>query len=182
MAPPIGRIYDLAAHLLDCVRTQLGVEAPSLACVRPGNVTAWDNCCGDSGAEVGGQLSVNVARVYPSRQFPDLDQGRPTTNCIAPYMVVQYNIEILRCTPVVNDRGEAPSCTDLDANAELALRDLEQVRLGAACCLLDEDALTQLVGQPTTWIFGDSVTLGPKGGCVGSQLTIFVGIPPCYNC
>lgn len=178
MTTPIGRIYDLATHLLECVATQLGASAPSRACVVPGQQVAWDNCCY---GETGGQLTVNVARVYPSRNFPDIDQGRPS-NCITPYMVVQYNVTILRCSPVQNERGKPPDCTLLAANAELTLRDLETVRLGVACCLADEDDIGQLLMQPYEWVLGDQVTLGPEGGCAGSALIAFVGIPPCYEC
>jgi len=178
MAPPIGRVFDVAAHLLECAALSLGEGAPARACVVPGQQVAWDNCCS---GEQGGQLTVNVARLYPSRLFPDLDQGRPS-NCIVPYMVVQYNITILRCSPTQTDRGHPPSCASLSANAELTLQDLELVRLGVACCLLDEDTLTPLLGQPYSWVFGDSVTLGPEGGCAGSQLIVFVGMPPCYDC
>lgn len=178
MAPPLGRVFDLAAHLLECACLQLGETCPDRACVVPGQQVAWDNCCG---GEKGGQLTVNVARLYSSRQFPDIDQGRPA-NCVAPIMVVQYNITILRCSPTQNDRGNPPPCDALSANAELILRDLELVRLGVACCLLDEDAASQLVGQPYSWVFGDSATLGPEGGCAGSQLIAFVGMPPCYDC
>lgn len=178
MAPPIGRVYDLAAHLLECVCLQLGSACPSRACVVPGQQVAWDNCCA---GEQGGQLTVNVARAYPSRNFPDLDQGRPS-NCVAPYMVVQYNVTILRCSPSQNERGKPPPCDALNANSELTLRDLEQVRIATACCLLDEDSIVLLLGQPYSWVFGDAVTLGPEGGCAGSQLIAFVGMPPCYDC
>lgn len=178
MTTPIGRVYDLAVHLLECVQSQLATGAPTRSCVVPGQEVAWDNCCA---GEVGGQLTVNVARVYPSRNFPDIDQGRPS-NCVTPYMVVQYNVTILRCSPAQNERGRPPSCGALAENTELTLRDLEQVRLGAACCLLDEDSVTTLLMQPYVWVFGDQTTLGPEGGCAGSQLIIFVGIPPCYEC
>lgn len=178
MAPPVGRVFDLAAHMLECAALQLGAFSPDRACVVPGQEVAWDNCC--SGSD-GGQLTVNVARVYPSHNFPDIDQGRPN-NCIAPYMVVQYGVTILRCSPTQDDRGNPPPCEALSANAELTIRDLETVRIGVACCLLDEEALTTLVGQPAVWMFGDVVTLGPEGGCAGSQLIVFVGMPPCYDC
>lgn len=165
-----GHIYDLAAHLLECVALRLGPRSPARACVVPGTEVSFENCCG---SDQGGQLTINVISTYPSRIFPDPDRGQPQ-NCPPPYIVAQYGVTLLRCTPV-GSGTKAPTCEQLDANAQLTMRDQEEVQAGVICCLQDEDTITTLIGQQIVWVLNDQATIGPQGGCAGSQQLVLVG-------
>jgi hypothetical protein len=172
-----GRAYDLARALLECACTTLADECPERHCVVPGQQVSWENCCA---GKTGGQLTVHVAQAYPSRTFPDPDLRRPA-NCDAPYTVLEVVVTILRCTPVGTGQ-HAPKCEELDANAQLTLRDLERVRDSVACCLLQEEALRALLRGPYAWAFGQQLSLGPDGGCAGSELHVLVGMLHCREC
>jgi hypothetical protein len=180
MAVMLERVYDLAHHLLDCVCERLGSTCPGRSCVAPGRAPSFENCCA---GVTGGQLTVNAVRTYPSTTFPDPSRGQ-RANCISPYWVVQYDIALMRCTPVTSgNKGEAPTCDQLDANAQLVMRDLATVHLAIACCLDDEDDLTTLLGTPVhEWLLQGQELIGPDGGCAGSNTTVLVGIPPCVEC
>jgi hypothetical protein len=167
-----GRVYDLARVLLECACTRLADECPDRRCVVPGQQVSWENCCA---GKTGGQLTVHVAQVYPSRSFPDPDLRRPA-NCDAPYLVVEYVVTVLRCSPA---NGK---CDELEPVAEQTFRDLERVRDAAACCLLDKDPLQTLLRGAYTWAFGQQLTLGPEGMCAGSELHLLVGMLNCREC
>lgn len=172
-----GRTYDLAAHLLDCACQRLADECPGRHCVAPGTEPSFENCCA---GETGGQLTVNVIRRFPSRQFPTPDFGSPR-NCFLPYVVTQYQLTIVRCAHVGSGR-QGPTCTDLDTTAQQTMRDMERVWDGIACCLNDDDTVRQLVLGAYQWTFGNQETTEPQGGCVGSTTDVLVGIPPCVEC
>lgn len=181
MAVMLDRVYELARHLLDCVCTQLGATCPDRNCVAPGRAPSFENCC--AGA-TGGQLTVNAVRTYPSKEFPDPSRGQ-AANCIDPYWVVQYDIAIMRCTPVTapGDPRAAPTCDQLDENAQLIMRDMSAVHLALGCCLGNDDDLTSLLGTPVhQWLLQGQESIGPDGGCAGSNTTVLVGIPPCVEC
>lgn len=170
-----GRVYDLAKSLLDCACQRLAEECPTRACVVPG-LPSFENCC-DS--PTGGQLTVHVVRRFPSRTFPTPDFGSPS-NCRVPYLVVQYQVSIVRCHPTGGAHG--PACNALEAAAQRTMRDLELVWDGIACCLEDRETVQELVRGPYQWVFGNQESIEPEGGCGGSVLDVLVGIPPCLEC
>lgn len=170
--------YRVGAYLLDCacdslVRSDYG--CPDRRCLVHGNEAEAVNCC-----EPGGQLTIALTRIYPSRSFPDPDPGTPS-NCEAPYVVVVYDVEVLRCVPV-GDVERAPSCEQLDDAAAKQWSDMIAVRTGLACCLVDDEASTNVIGPGYRWLFGDHLTLTSSGGCGGSRLTVNVGFPACWEC
>lgn len=178
----LERTYKMAGRLLDCACNALIDTAggcPDRRCVVAGTSDEFEhvNCC--DGAR-GGQLTVNVNRIYPSRNFPDVDLGTPS-NCDDPWTVVTYNIAIMRCHPV-GDVQHAPSCAVLDDVALLTMVDMDAIRNGITCCLRDKDATSALIGYGYHWNLGDQSTYGPLGGCVGSNLLVQVGLPTCWEC
>lgn len=172
-----GRVYDLAAHLLECVCDRLGSSCPDRACVVPGFEVSHENCCG---GDRGGQLTINLVQRFPSRQFPAADLGTPQ-NCEAPYLVAVYQVEIVRCMPT-GSQSHAPTCNELDQSAQATMLDAEKVWDGVSCCLQNKDVVTQLVGAPNAWVMGLQQTVNPQGGCVGSTLRVTVGMPNCLEC
>lgn len=180
MAQDFAKLYKVAGMLLTCACDKLELTAggcPDRRCVVPGLIPEAANCCTPPG---GGQLTVNVVRTFPSRQFPVPDLGTPN-NCNAPWQVVTYAITIFRCMPV-GDMHHAPTCDALDDAALLAITDMEAIRVGVFCCLIDRDTAEQTIGMGYEWTFGDHLTTEPQGGCVGSVLNVQVGIPICWEC
>lgn len=172
-------VYRVAGLLLDCAcghltRTPQG--CPARRCVVAGDAPQIEvvNCCKNEG-----QLTVNVTRVYPSRNFPtpDLAAG----NCDVPYSVASYSVQVWRCHPVGN-MEHAPSCELLAATARISMSDIVAVRAGITCCLRDDELAGPIIGFGYAWSLGDHVTVGPEGGCVGTNLQVLVGIPNCFEC
>jgi hypothetical protein len=172
-----GRLYDVAAHLLDCVCAKLGSRCPGRRCVVPGLEPSFENCCeGDRG----GQLTVHAVQRFPSRSFPTADLGRPN-NCDVPWIVAAYTVTIIRCMPA-GSAHRAPTCDQLDEVAQRTLKDMEQVWDGLVCCLQDEEAMQTLLTTTYTWTMGTQQTITPGGGCVGSTTQVILGMPPCLEC
>lgn len=172
------KLYRVGGLLLDCACAKLQLTetgCPDRRCIVPGIEPEAVNCC-----HPGGQLTVNVVRTYPSRQFPVPDLGTPN-NCDAPYQVATFNVTVFRCMPV-GSVEHPPSCAKLDDTALVVLSDMEAVRQGVVCCLRDRDTLMPTLGDAYVWGLGDHLPVGPEGGCVGTNLTVLVGLPTCWDC
>lgn len=174
--------YLVARELLTCAKDQVNETwsaEPDMkllrTCVVWGSI-AWDDCeCG--------QLVVSIADQWPSDNFPNRPGPQSQqTRCGASIWVVQYLVNILRCSPVQDDQGGPPACEDLSAAARIMAVDSWAVRTGVACCLvslskdLNEQGATeitdyQIVGQPSQ---------GPDGQCGGSELTVNIGMRNCF--
>lgn len=172
------RPFMLAEALIDCICSKLETTTwgcPGRKCVAPGSEVEWANCCEDEG-----QLTVNLQNVFPSRNFPVPEPG--PENCVTPYEVLNFEIQVIRCVPTgTHTRG--PTCDQLSQTAEMTFSDLMAMRAGVRCCLQDTEGIEELASVPYfRWSFGEHISLGPEGGCVGSSLQVLVGIPICDGC
>lgn len=158
-------IYDVAAELLACACAAL--EATTAGCPARATVVAgeaaWDDCCE-------GQLTVSVPTIFPSTTFPDPDTRNAV--CGPPFTAFDVDVEIVRCAPTVNSSGRAPSVADLNASALIWHLDARAVWTGVLCCLH---------AHRLEWnsVVRQQIALGPEGGCVGSRLTVTVGLTDC---
>lgn len=174
----VERIYRVGALLLDCACQKLALTiggCPPRMCLVPGATPEVVNCCAH-----GGQLTVNVVRSYPSRTFPNPDLGEPS-NCDVPYLVVNYSVQVWRCSPVGNVE-RAPSCDSLDDAARKTMADMTAITQGIICCLRDEPTHESIIGPGYRWALGDATMEGPEGMCTGVNLQVIVGLPTCWEC
>lgn len=204
MALSMLAIHQAAQNLLDCVcgaLAALPTEVPGLAgcpCrvgVVPGTPAA-DGC--DGGCNVPedgypGQLTVNVAGLFPTdrtlfpRQTGNVSTGGPNglgirdlKNCTMPQVTaVQLVVTMWRCSPGPDDRGCPPAMTALDATAMQLHADMLAVQQGILCCYAGTDT-TQRHGR--RYVMGQTLTLGPQGGCVGFQTALTVALDDCLPC
>lgn len=164
-----GEVADTAAALLLCVGealSEVDAGAPARSCVVPGTQVAWDQC------DCGGQLTVHVPQDYPSDTFPNINR-RALPGCAPQLQVVEYVVTILRCAPSPDQRGKPPSCEELEAAFYRDMADRDAVRKGVACCL---DA------KRFPFLLQEHNAVGSDGGCVGSQLRVFVRHTACVAC
>ncbi|MDX2813445.1 hypothetical protein PV410_12910 [Streptomyces sp. PA03-5A] len=181
-------VHDLAESVLACVCAALEATAaeidgqpgcPCRACVVPG-AAAWDSCDDPCGQEqgAGGQLTVNVARIYPSTTFPTEDRDvRGIRGCTPPPITaVDLVITLLRCAPGPDEGGCPPTCEDLAATARILHVDQVSVYNALLCCLPGTDP-TRRRGRK--YVLGPSRTVGPEGGCVGIEQRVTVALSGC---
>jgi hypothetical protein len=174
------RYHDLAKILLDCVCQCLEEKqgaCPSRACVASGEEVAIENCCAGNDQ---GQLTVNIARIFPSASFPTPALGIPN-NCDVPLEVVTYHVQLARCHPSGQGRTP-PTCAQLEAAALRVHDDMLLMRAGIKKCMKTNGQMFALLGTKPRWTFGEHVAIGPQGGCVGSLMQILVGFPNCEDC
>lgn len=156
--------YTVAETLRAAVHAAL-TETPERSGVVPGAI-AWDACdCG--------MLAVSIAQVYPSDEFPAELTGRVSAGCDAAWEVGEVVVQVIRCAP--NPEGQAlyPSVAALDASAQAVARDASEALRAVAvrlCQLREDRAIVDYLLRPQT-------VQGPAGGCVGSELRAFVGLP-----
>lgn len=177
MAVDYEKVYKVAALLLECACAKLRLTeagCPDRRCVVPGLEPEAANCCPS-----GGQLTVNLIRVFPSEQFPFPLVA--ANNCDAPYDVATFAVTVFRCMPTGSTQ-HAPSCDALDKAAFTTMVDLMAVQDGVICCMKDKDRMHSVIGEPFRWALGDHGPTEATGGCVGTALIVQVGIPRCWEC
>lgn len=172
-------VYDLGAWLLECARAALADTsggAPGRRYVSVGR-PAHDNCCAG-----GGQLTVASIRKYPSSAFPT-----PTTDtapCGGKYLVVQFEIEVIRCAPSPAPDGTAPSAALLNDSARAIEVDGRAVYSAVRCCMSERIRGWQQGGFAAGFegYIDSQVPVAPEGGCAGSRTTVVVGVPDGCDC
>jgi hypothetical protein len=194
MALNLNAVQDVADAVLGCVCAALQDAAeqvdgqpgcPCRSCLVPG-LPAWDSCedpCGSAPAEgAGGQLSVHVARLFPSTEFPTADrtlpptQARGRTLCATPTrMAVELVVTLLRCAPTMSENGCPPTCEEQSQAALILHRDLVAVHNALECCL----PATGDHRRGRVVFVGEARTVGPEGGCVGLEQRVTVALPGC---
>lgn len=186
MALQLLAIHELTEAVLACVCQALEDTAaeipgqpgcpPCGACVVPG-LPAWDGCADPCTGETGGQLSVHVARVYPSSNFPSQDaEVQGVRGCTpAPTTAVELVVTLLRCAPGPSENGCPPSCEELAESARILHIDSVTVMNGLLCCL------PGLGTGPRglKFVLGAQRIVGPEGGCVGVEQRVTVALPGC---
>jgi hypothetical protein len=186
MAVSLLAVHALAETVLGCVcatldRTAAEVEGqpgcPCRACVVPGP-PAWDGCtdpCG-SGEGAGGQLTVHVARIYPTTTFPAED--RPvlgSRGCMVPGTAVDLVVTLLRCAPTLDEHGCPPTCEELAAAAQVVHVDTASVFNALVCCL----PTTGTRRRGPLFVMGAHRVLESQGGCMGIEQRVTVALPGC---
>lgn len=163
--------YQLSEILIDGISTVLTDSlggAVARACVVPGEI-AWDQCdCG--------LLAVSVRRWFISDEFPEGAVGRGALRdspCDQPWLVAELTIQVVRCAPSPQGNGMiSVPCVDLDQSAQVVISDayvtITEV-ISILCEMKDTD-------QIIDYVVGDQVAVGPDGGCVGSELSLFISL------
>lgn len=181
-------IHEAASDLLDCVCATLDDLATQVEdypgcptcrrCLVPG-LPAWDDCADPCTGDVGGQLTVNLSRMYGSTNFPAEDNTpQNVRGCTPPLSTaVELVVTVLRCAPGPTEDGCPPSCEDLEAAARITHIDAVGVFNAITCCLAVTGGRGRRRGRP--YILGRQQTLGPQGGCVGVEQRVTIALPGC---
>lgn len=155
-APPALDVGSTCALVLERVNNALE------ACGRPVNIKfvgagliAYDDCCG--------MLVVAPERVYRCARFPI--EGPDEHGCYDGLIAVALVVLVVRCLPVIDDRGQPPGEAEM-GEAYAAL-------LGDAAVVWNELAVWppewESTGQAQTFI-------GAEGGCIGVETRVIIGL------
>ncbi|MFC7791424.1 hypothetical protein [Streptomyces cinereoruber] len=185
-------VHELTEAVLGCVCAALDRTAELVpdqpgcpdcrACVVPGQ-SAWDTCddpC--SKTATGGQLTVSVARMYPSTDvdFPaESRMVQGVRGCMPPTVTgLEVVVTLLRCAPMPTEDGCPPDCADMSAAARVLHVDMTTVYSALLCCLPG----TEQRRRGRRFVMGTQRVLGPEGGCVGLEQRAIVALPGCAPC
>ena len=159
--------HAIAVRLRDAVRVSLATSAtgaPQRVVVMPGAI-AWDNC------ETCGLLAVTVQRVYLADVFPEPRISRDLP-CDPAFEIADIIVQVIRCAPQPQGNDVSPSVAALEASALTTTSDAHLTLVGALCelrAMVDADDIVD-------YVIGEQLITGPAGACVGSQLTVTVGL------
>lgn len=164
----------VAVTVLDTVSAALTGSAGgpvSRIALMPGLEIAWDDCqCGT--------LALAVTNRYTSRNFPITAQDLPV-NCCNLYLVYEYALVIVRCVPGETTDARPPKVAALASAFDVQESDAFVLRTQTECALA---SLYTPTGSETiaAYVVNDQPSLGPQGGCAGSQLNFKVAFSyPC---
>ena len=154
-------------QVCDRITTAIVAELTLPVCragVVPGLI-AWDDCsCG--------LLATTWALLMGSSVFPQ-EQVYVEGNCDTPWEVAEVAVQVIRCSPSPDGEANAPTVAALAATARQMDTDATQMRracMQLLCGLKDSyDIVDFLVARNTPQ--------GPEGGCVGSELRMYVALP-----
>jgi hypothetical protein len=142
--------------LIDEALVQAGRDPINRAYVAAGQI-AWDDCCG--------MLVVGPERVFRSVEFPSeatgpeyCDKGELTLDLVA---------VLVRCVPVVNDRGQAPTGQALNEAYTSIMEDAAVVWNAIDCAELPLDWMRANLSQ---------TFVGAQGGCIGVETRVTIGL------
>ncbi|PSK57994.1 hypothetical protein B0E38_01839 [Streptomyces sp. 111WW2] len=194
MALRLDALQEAAEAVLGCVCAALQQTAdeveghpgcPCRSCIVPGT-PAWDSCddpCNQNPTGgAGGQLTVNVVRLYPWADFPAPDRdsrgglAMAGRRCQPPTPgAVEVKVTLLRCAPTFDERGCPPTCDALGEAALILHRDMATVYNALMCCLPETSGRR----KGRQFVMGQMRTIGPEGMCVGLEQFVTVALPAC---
>lgn len=164
-APVVLDVASVCTYALARVADALSAcGRPATTAYVAAGLVAWDDCCG--------MLVVAPERVFRTAVFPT--EGPDENGCYDGLIAVALVVLLVRCVPVVDDRGHAPATADLsDAYAEL---------LADAAVVWNE-----LMAWPRDWESSGlaQTYVGAEGGCIGVETRITVGVDQdawCRSC
>lgn len=163
---------DILSALVACFCTNLESSpggAPGQCCL-VSTAPIIPECCG-------GVAWVRALQIYPTLQFPAVDQT--PSRCRPPMWAMVVELGLDRCAvPVCDDLGNP--CCDLEADAtNVLLGDFAAMNKTLTCCFPggnpDAPARDQIVPGP--WVVGD-----PEGGCIRSTMTATIQFTQFCSC
>lgn len=155
-------LWSRLTTLLDAVSVAVsGCGAPVAYASVVHGTPVWDECCE-------GFLYVGVERTTPTDTFPGASTA--PTNCDID-LAVTVSIGILRCAPVMDSNGNAPSADELTAFTKEMIRDKSII-------------YNVLVSHDPDWAHYPSVIdswspLEIQGGCGGGAWRFYIDAALC---
>lgn len=153
----MGDLYDLAGDVLAAVVAHYldeGVDLPDRRYVTDG-LPAWD--CE--------QVTVRVARTYGHGGDVRVETG----SLLGPLVLAAADVEVqvVRCSPTVDDAGDPPAADEISASAAAVLDDADLVRAALLAAYKDG-----LLGACQGAVLVGWTPAGPEGGLVGGATLV----------
>lgn len=148
------RLFTLMDDLRACLCGQLeGMDVGACFCaLLPGSIAPAD--CGCNARGKCGQAYVRLLRIFPSKQFPNVDTS--SSNC-GSILAAAIELGVNRCVPVADERGNPPTAADQANAVRQQISDAYSMWAAITCC----DGVT---GRPH--LLGTYTPVG-SGDCQG---------------
>lgn len=164
----ITGILETVRDAVTAALAQRGGDHIARAVIMPGAI-AWDNC-----ESYCGLLAVSLTRIYLTDDFPieigttGFDPGRMHGTVLTAEMTIQA----VRCAPAPAVGATAPPVAALEASSAQVVDDAWMV----FCTLGNTLADLEASGAILHYLVRQTQTVGPEGGCVGSETPFSVGV------
>lgn len=163
------QLTPMLQRLADYVEARLIADsAPVASAALTAGLVAWDHCC----EQGGGQLRVRAVQTYDTNPFP---APASTPSPCWRTGAVDVEVSVMRCAATMDDRGNPPPDTELDAEAARIHADRMAMLAALKCDFVADGTLDE--DRPMVNVRWQA--LGPQGGCVGGQVTVTLGLSEC---
>jgi hypothetical protein len=144
---------------LECLNALTAAGAPAITTTYSGiGIVAADDCCGS--------LIVTPERTYRSNDFPNEYAG--PDDCMAPWIVEQMLVTLVRCVPTLDDRLNAPTAAALQEAHTSILADKYTIWETVKGPVPDEFRWERAVYQQQM--------VGGEGGCMIVETRFLLGV------
>jgi hypothetical protein len=158
--------FFVAEELRTLVAQRL-TPVPALIMPVLGGEVVWEDCC-----EAGGQLAVSIARIFPiSPVFGFPNQAVESDQCPG-NLAVAMNVWVIRCWPSAGEDGGMPDLNTLATAGRQLVSDMAAV----SNATLEQVGVWQ--NRYTAALAGDTLSVGPEGGCIGVSSLVTVELDP----
>lgn len=155
--------FTLAEQLLGHIKDRLTGDIPKRIYVYAGSAVPADDCCA-------GMLWIRVGQVEPTAADGNTYRLMLNAGTPVPGHNVLLEVGVLRCGPIIDEQGYAPTGADFTAAAMQAAADRQAMRLAVLCDFPADLIAANADGQiPSTWIPIEAAD------CVGGYMTVIVG-------
>lgn len=165
-------VYPTLIQMVACLGKEItdsGLPEPCFIGVLPGSVVSLDYCGAGKcdGTQCGGQAWARVVDVFPSSQFPTVNQDE--SNCGQP-LAFRLEVGIGRCVPVGTNNaigGFIPPTLEQQLDAtRLQLADMAAMRRAISCCVAKD--------RNIDYVLEPYVPIPAQGGCGGGFWTVVI--------
>jgi hypothetical protein len=156
---------------------QTPAGAPCRQCLLlPTATIPWDGCSCDCPSP--GQFAQAITQVGAmDATFSGGDTAGDWHKCDPSFTYVKVLLSVVRCVPVMDERGTPPGCADELAAAVTLENDRTALRQALACCI------NSLIVPPypvRMFNIGPTMTVGEQGGCAGTETVYTLALAkPC---
>lgn len=168
-----GLLWAVGQELLGAAEAGLeaaGETAPARSIVVAGTNPAWDECCP-------GQLTVRLARVFITGDFPNEQPPRAQPGCGVGSLAGEYLVEVALCSPAADGEGNAPPAQAVDDHARRTLTHALAVLRGLMCWAASRRESDPFAGSA---LARSLEPIGEQGACVGYFVRVLVELAdPC---
>jgi hypothetical protein len=156
-------LYPIVTDLVACLCQEYALADETLCFCGVEPATGVPINVGECEGGACGAATVRLVRVFPSSDFPNVDN---TATC-ATMLAMEVVVTVLRCVPTGQDDGSNPTAEEYAFWAQQQYADMIAMRRSITCCFTSAH-------EDVEHVLLEYTPLTPQGGVGGGQWRLLV--------